>query len=374
MENEQQIIEQPSALEALERANVDIRIATARKFRRPINTKVIAEQIILQATRDEETAHSCYYSIPRRQKQPDGSYMQITLQGPSVRLSEIIATAYGNLDIAGRIIGHDYVTKTISAQAYCWDLENNIRRTAEWSEPIVMSSSDGIKMTKLAAISKSERNAILKVVPRAIWQPALDRVITTSVGDLGSLQDRLHRAIKKFASFGVFQDRILQTFNVKSVADLSQGDLANLLGMWTALSEQTATVDELFPRAVKEKPELEKALEKSIQMAESEEEKEAPKRRGRPRKEDVNLPERLPNLPFTEVGEPKAESLEDEAKGVLITEIRNNLKRDEKTEGRLLAVLSGFSYFNDREAALDNLDYNALSNITKRWGELLKHL
>ena len=238
MDNEEQIqVLAPSALESIERAEIDIQISTARKFPRPKNTRSITEQIILHATLSEETARECFYAKPRA---------GTTIQGPSVRLSEIVASVYGNMHIAARIIASDHVNRTVKAQAVAWDLENNVRRTAEWSERVTQTASDAFVLTELAAISKAERNAIFKTVPRAIWQPALDRVINLAVGDVASLATRISKAFKSFGAYGIVPAQIFAAFGHQQISDFTQSDLANLLGMYTALAEGTATIDELF--------------------------------------------------------------------------------------------------------------------------------
>ena len=55
------------------------------------------------ATIDAEVAGSCFYKLSRGGK---------TIEGPSVRLAEIVASAWGNLKFGARIIDepsvHDY--------------------------------------------------------------------------------------------------------------------------------------------------------------------------------------------------------------------------------------------------------------------------
>ena len=49
----------PSALESIERANVDIQISTARKYPRKLG--IVKQRMLNLATLDEETAASCFY-------------------------------------------------------------------------------------------------------------------------------------------------------------------------------------------------------------------------------------------------------------------------------------------------------------------------
>ncbi len=108
MENEIIEIRQSDMLTAINRAEVDIQISTAKQYPREVSR--VLNQIKTYATMDMETAEDCFYAL-RRGK---GSDAQV-IEGISVRLAEIIAGAWGNLRVQTRIIGND--GKTITAQA-----------------------------------------------------------------------------------------------------------------------------------------------------------------------------------------------------------------------------------------------------------------
>ena len=89
-----------SSLELIQRAEIDMQIATAKRY--PRDLAKVKRKMLDFATLDEETAESCFYSVPR-----DGK----TIQGPSVRLAEIADVEFGSslpehrrleLDVAGR--------------------------------------------------------------------------------------------------------------------------------------------------------------------------------------------------------------------------------------------------------------------------------
>jgi hypothetical protein len=103
---------QPGALELIQRAEIDMQIATAKRYPRDLSK--VKKRMLDFATLDEETAESCFYTLPR-----DGK----TIQGPSVRLAEIAVACYQNIRVASRVIAND--GRVITAQAACLDLENN---------------------------------------------------------------------------------------------------------------------------------------------------------------------------------------------------------------------------------------------------------
>ena len=57
---------QPSALEAISRAEVDMQIATAKRYPRDVSK--VKQGMLSIATVDEETAAACFYTLPRYSK------------------------------------------------------------------------------------------------------------------------------------------------------------------------------------------------------------------------------------------------------------------------------------------------------------------
>ena len=103
----------------LARAELDVQISTAKAYPRDVHRSLqYAEQL---ATMDEETAQSCFYVLPRKDK--DGTKKEI--KGASIRLAEIIANAWGNIHAATRIIEND--GRHITAEGIAWDLETNVK-------------------------------------------------------------------------------------------------------------------------------------------------------------------------------------------------------------------------------------------------------
>jgi len=120
---EQEIIEikQAEVLQAIDRAEVDIQISTAKQY--PRDLQVVLNKIATYATMDKETAEDCFYVLRRKNDRGQDTI----IDGLSVRMAEIIASAWGNIRVATRIIGND--GKTITAQAVCHDLESNVAIT-----------------------------------------------------------------------------------------------------------------------------------------------------------------------------------------------------------------------------------------------------
>lgn len=224
---------------SLERGQMDVQISTAKSFPRQI--KKFLDSAMSMATVTEDVAEGCLYALPR-----DGK----TIEGPSVRLAEIIASAWGNLHAATRIIGDD--GRFIIAQAVVWDLERNVRLGFEVRRRITNKhnkrySDDMIGVTANAAMSIAFRNAVFKVVPSAFTQTIYRECRKVAVGDAATLADRRKKALEYCQKIGVKPERVLAALGVASELDIDLEKLALLKGMCTAIRDGDTSIDEAFP-------------------------------------------------------------------------------------------------------------------------------
>ncbi len=119
------------------RAELDTQIATAKSYpRSPQRSMSYAVDL---ATMDEATAQSCFYCLPRKDK--DGTRKEI--RGGSIRLAEIVANAWGNIHAATRIVEND--GRHITAEGVAWDLANNVKITMQNKVSIRFGEKDGKK-------------------------------------------------------------------------------------------------------------------------------------------------------------------------------------------------------------------------------------
>jgi hypothetical protein len=233
-----------SAVEAISRAEVDIQISTAKRYPRQL-AKVKSDMLSF-ATLDEETAESCFYSLPRGGK---------TIQGPSIRLAEIAVSCYGNIRAGTRIV--DVVARGeaphVIVQAICHDLQTNVAVTVEKRRRITKKKSkadvdeDDINLAANAGSAIAFRDAVYKVIPGALIRPVYEEAKKVAIGDAKTLADRRARAIEAFAKMGVTPDRILALLERGSVDEVTIADLETLFGLKTAIKDGQTTIDESFP-------------------------------------------------------------------------------------------------------------------------------
>lgn len=229
------------ALEAQERAAIDVQIATAKRYPRVLSQ--VQDRILELATLDRETAENCWYALPRGGK---------VIEGPSVRLAEIVASSYRNLRMASRVIGID--DQFVTCQGACHDLENNVAVVTEVKRRITKKNGkryddDMVMVTANAANSIAFRNAIFKVVPMALFKSVVEDVRKVGMGDERTMAQTRDAALAYFSGLDIPQDRVLGLLGKNARDDLTRQDIGTLRGMATAIREGTSTVEEMFPVA-----------------------------------------------------------------------------------------------------------------------------
>jgi len=255
MSNEVQVVETShtdTALYLLTKAEVDTQIATARAFPRSITA--FREKAMGMATLTEDIAASCTYSMPRAGK---------ALEGPSVRLAEIVVANYGNVRAAARVIDND--GKTVTAQGICHDLETNYCTTVEVKKRITDKhgktfSEDMQVVTGNAACAIAFRNAVFKVIPAALVADIYEQAKLVAKGTAATLKDRRMKAVAWFNEQGVKDAQLCEVLGIKKVDDIDLDKLSILNGMRSALKNGETTVKEMFypekPATNVEKPEF----------------------------------------------------------------------------------------------------------------------
>jgi hypothetical protein len=226
-----------STLGVLNQSEIDVQIATAHRY--PRNVQVALDKILSLATTDKETAEDCFYSLPRQNK---------TIEGISVRLAEIFANCWGNLRSQAQIIDND--GRTITARGVCHDLESNNAISVEVKRSIVdrngrTYSPDMQVVAGNAACAIAFRNAVLKVIPQAITKKVTDQIKEVSVGRGNEREKTITRLFATFSKIGVTAEQVLRVVGVKNEAELTNDNIVNLRGIWTAIKDGEYTKEEL---------------------------------------------------------------------------------------------------------------------------------
>jgi len=241
-----QIIESTGieVFEAQERASIDIQVATAKRY--PRDLRRVRDNSVLIATMNKETAESCRYAKPVGGK---------SITGASVHLARIICQQYGNIRVQQRIKQIDQ--RTVVAEAVAFDMETNYAVCVEARRSIIDSRGNRytdsvIETNAMAILAIAERNAILKVIPKAIIDTVYKEAFNFAFGDLSDhtklLKER-QRVLNVFKKdFGMNEDNVLQCLGIKAVEAIGAEQIADLRGYMQALKDKEITVEELIVR------------------------------------------------------------------------------------------------------------------------------
>lgn len=269
MENEIIKVDQVDVLQAINRAEADIQIATAKQY--PRDLTAVLNKIATYATMDKETAEDCFYVLRRK----DASGQDTVIEGLSVRMAEIIAGAWGNLRVQTRIVGND--GRMITAQAICHDLETNVAVSKEVKRSIMTKkgytySQDMQVVTGNAAASIAFRNAVLTVIPKAVTKRIINEVKQVALGQSIDLETSRQNIIGYFGKLGVSQQQLFDYLGISKVEEIDKQRVFELRATANAIKEGTTTVRETFVRPdveAKKQAEGEKAAKSAQDKAEA---------------------------------------------------------------------------------------------------------
>lgn len=229
-------------IDAVERANVDSQVATAKQYPRDLARSV--NNSIAMATMDYATAQSCGYALPRGGK---------PITGPSVHLAKLIVSNWGNMRAEAKVV---HITdKQVISRGTCWDLENNVATAFEVRRSIVGKNGkrftdDMITVTGNAANSIAYRNAVFSVIPKAITDKvyqAAQHFITGDLSDEEKLVARRKKCIDFFKDeYGINEKEVVMLCGKQTVNQIKADQIALLLGITQSLKDGDTTVDELM--------------------------------------------------------------------------------------------------------------------------------
>ena len=222
----------------INRSEIDMQISTAHKFPRSI--KRFRQEALAMVTLNEQIAESCIYALPRGNK---------TIEGPSARFAEVVASAWGNCRAGARVVSDQ--GNFVTAQGIFHDLERNVAITYEVQRRITDSrgrryNDDMIGVTGNAASSIALRNAILKGVPKAFWSEMYDAARRTVMGDIKTLANRRAEAMAVFQRYGVLPERVFAKLGVAGEQDITLEHLVVLRGIVTAIKDGDTTAEQAF--------------------------------------------------------------------------------------------------------------------------------
>lgn len=247
-------------VDAVERANVDSQVATAKRYPRDIRRSI--DNSVVMATMNQETAQSCSYVLPRGGK---------PITGPSVHLAKIIVSNWGNMRTEAKVV--QITDKQVISRGTCWDLETNVASAFEVRRSIIGKngqrfSDDMITVTGNAANSIAYRNAVFAVIPKAITDRvyyAAQKFITGDLSDSDKLLKVRTGVLNNFKNnYGITEEEVVKMCGKQTVNQIGADEISMLMGTIQALKDGDTTVDELM-KPIRESKEAKKdAMKKAI--------------------------------------------------------------------------------------------------------------
>jgi hypothetical protein len=233
-----------STLVALERAQIDQQISTAKAYPRSIQS--FKDSVLSFATLDQETAEAMTYVLPGRSQ--DGKL----IEGPSVRLAEIAGSCWGNVRYGARVIeiGDQFLT----ARGMCYDLERNIAIEIDVKRSITgrngRFNNNLIQVVGQAACAIALRNAIFKVIPMALIKPAWEQAKRVAAGEAKTLGARLEAALAWFKENGIKQEQVFGFLGVSGKGDVTLTHLQQMQAIRTSVKDGEAAIEDFFKKTV----------------------------------------------------------------------------------------------------------------------------
>lgn len=220
-------------------------IFMAKKFPRDILKSV--ENIKKMCSR-KSLANIAEYTYPRGGAQ---------VSGPSIRLAEAIAQAWGNIDYG--IMELSNSNGLSEMMAFAWDLETNVRRTMIFSVKHERSTKKGTyaledtrDIYELTANmgARRVRACILGIIPADIVEEALMEVRKTLKEGEDKFETSLKSMIDVFAKdFKVTREQIEEYIGYK-IVNFNDDDLLNLRGVYRSIKDGIGKREDYFKMKV----------------------------------------------------------------------------------------------------------------------------
>lgn len=194
-----------------EASEIQAMVFMAKQF--PRNQIQAADRILNACTR-QTLADSAVYSYPRGGQ---------SVEGPSIRLAEVLAQNWGNLDFGIRELSQENGVSTV--EAYAWDLETNVRQAKVFQVAHKRMAKGGTKtLTDPRDIyemvanqgSRRLRACILSIIPGDIVEAALAQCSVTQAASVGATPEEIKETIRKLTAtmgkFGITAENIQERY------------------------------------------------------------------------------------------------------------------------------------------------------------------
>ncbi|MDO5686452.1 MAG: hypothetical protein Q4G42_03560 [Neisseria sp.] len=231
------MVETKSQREATE---VQAMVVMAKQFPRD---QLLAMDRILNACTRRTLAEGAVYSYPRGGQ---------NVEGPSIRLAEVLAQNWGNIDFGIREISQSNGESTV--EAYAWDLETNTRQVKVFQVPHTRFSRQGAKkltdprdIYELVANNGARRlrACILGVIPGDVVEKAVEQCGVTLAANVDLTEDGIKKMVEVFRQFGVDVEMIQNRYQCRIEA-IRPAQFLELRKIYTSLKDGMSKPSDWF--------------------------------------------------------------------------------------------------------------------------------
>lgn len=227
-----------------EASEIQAMVFMAKQF--PRNQIQAADRILNACTR-QTLADSAVYSYPRGGQ---------NVEGPSIRLAEVLAQNWGNLDFGIRELSQENGVSTV--EAYAWDLETNVRQAKVFQVAHKRMAKGGTKtLTDPRDIyemvanqgSRRLRACILSIIPGDIVEAALSQCSITQAASVGATPEEIKETIRKLTAtmekFGITAENIQDRYQCRLEA-IRPAQIVELRKIYTSLKDGMSKPSDWF--------------------------------------------------------------------------------------------------------------------------------
>jgi len=249
-------------------AEVRSSIAAAREWRRNENSAILS---INETCKRKSLAEKAMYAYPRGGK---------LVTGPSIRLAEVIARAWGNISYGIREVSKTPLETTF--EAYCHDLETNVKSSRIFSQKHERYTrnkgsqrlTDDRDIYELVAnqATRRLRACILQVIPIDVVEDAIEQCETTlRTGAKTPIKDRIKKLIIAFNDYQINEEMIENRIGHK-VSVINEIELIDLGKIYSSIRDGMSKREDWFTLIDKTGEELnekfsgKKSSKKSIEV------------------------------------------------------------------------------------------------------------
>lgn len=233
---------QGAAVSARAASEVQAAMVVAKKFPRDMNQALAR---ILHACKRPTLADKATYEYPRGGE---------TVTGPSIRLAEAMAQAWGNLDFGIVELGQEGGESQV--MAYCWDLETNTRQTKVFTVPHMRFTKKGSyklddprDVYELVANQGARRlrACILGVIPGDVVEEALvecDKTLANASSKI-PLAERITKAVAAIAAYKI-TTKMLEVKMGHPLAEFTERDVLMIGRLFNSLRDGMVKPEDVF--------------------------------------------------------------------------------------------------------------------------------